>query len=280
MADNIKDFAVNSARWLSLEDFEGEIWKDVPDYERWYQVSNLGRVKSLERHITDSNRQNRTVCYKERIIKQFVSRTGYYTLHLTKNSKIRIFTAHKLVALAYIPNPNKYPCINHKDETRTNNNVDNLEWCTYKYNTNYGTCIQRVTAKNLLREDLAKPVYQYDIDGNFICKHHSARSIARNLGFSIRSIREVLYGKHTSSHGYIWLREKDDEKAKSISNQCHNPKNKKKVVQYSLDGNKIAEYNSVLEAARITNISNTTIGRCCNSNGYHKTAGGYKWEFK
>ena len=292
MADNIKDFAVNSARWLSLEDFEGEVWKDIPDYEGWYQVSNLGRVKSIGRYITDKDRPNRRLFYKSRIIKQFIGSTGYYELHLSANSKISTKRVHRLVALAFIPNPNNFRCINHKDETRTNNCVfvnkdgsvdferSNLEWCTHKYNTNYGTCIERVREKNILRTEITTPVYQYNLDGSFVCRHSSIRAIERDLGLSTRSIRQVLDGIHAAAHGFIWLKQKDDTEAKRLSTWYYNPKNCQKVVQLDLMGNKIAEYNSISDASRATGINSSNIGRCCTGDGYHKTAGGYKWEYK
>lgn len=278
MADKIYDYAVNSARWLSLEDFEGEAWKDIPNYEGWYQVSNLGRIKSVDRIITDKDRPNRCILHKGRIIKQYLDKVGYYSLHLSINSKVSVKRVHRIVAQAFIPNPYKFPCINHKDETRTNNVISNLEWCTHKYNTNYGTCIERVKRKNLLRTDMATPIYQYSLDGSFVCRHNSLRSIERNLGFSMRSIRQVLNGVHAASHGYIWLKSRDDNMAKRLSQWYHNPKNHHKVVQLDLAGNKIAEYKSISEASRATGIDRSNIGRCCTCDGYHKTAGGYKWE--
>lgn len=279
MADRIQDYAVNSARWLSFEDFEGEVWKDISGYKGFYQVSNLGRIKSVARFITDKDRPNRCIYHKGQIIKQYVDKMGYYNLHLSINSKVSLKRAHRIVAETFIPNPNNLPCINHKDETRTNNSVPNLEWCTHKYNTNYGTCIERIRSKNLLRTDMATPIYQYSLDGTFVCRHNSINSIERNLGFSKRSIRQVLDGVHASSHGYIWLRSKDDDMAKRLSQWYNNPKNHHKVIQLDLAGNKIAEYSSISKASMTTGIDRSSIGRCCNSDGYHKTAGGYKWEF-
>lgn len=110
-----------------------ESWKDIEGYEGLYQVSNLGNVKSLKNNKTK----------KEKILKPFKTRKGYLQVILCKNKTIKRFSVHRLVANAFIENPNNYPCVNHKDECGTNNVVENLEWCTYKYNTNYGTCIER-----------------------------------------------------------------------------------------------------------------------------------------
>lgn len=102
-----------------------EIWKDIKGYEGLYQISNLGNVKSLRKNVI-------LKCSK-------CSREGnYYKAGLYKNGKTKTILVHKLVANAFIPNPNNLPCINHKDENKLNNKADNLEWCTYKQNNDYG----------------------------------------------------------------------------------------------------------------------------------------------
>lgn len=110
-----------------------EIWKDVVGYEGLYQVSNLGRVKSLFRY--------------KKILKQFEDNKGYLRVTLYKNNKSKSIKVHKLVAEAFIPNPNNYDCINHKDENKTNNRVENLEFCSFYYNLMYGTRVQRIAKK-------------------------------------------------------------------------------------------------------------------------------------
>ena len=121
-----------------IENLEGEIWKDVVGYEGLYQVSNKGRVKSL--HI-----QEKVLCNLD---------SGYYnTINLFKDGKGKHYYVHRLVAQAFIPNPNNYPQINHKDENHYNNNVENLEWCTSKYNCNYGTRNIRFSEKLKGRHD-------------------------------------------------------------------------------------------------------------------------------
>lgn len=113
--------------------FPRRIWKDIQGYEGLYQVSNLGEVRSLNYKKT-GNIQN---------LKQTSNKDGYLKVMLHKNGKIKTYQVHRLVTLAFIENPNKYPCINHKDEDKTNNCVWNLEWCNYKYNNCYGTRIKR-----------------------------------------------------------------------------------------------------------------------------------------
>jgi hypothetical protein len=106
-----------------------EIWKDIPNYEGYYQISNLGRVKS----IANRNKKSR----KKDIYKVFVKAKGYSEVGLYKDGKSKYFLVHRLVAKAFIPNPLNKPCVNHKDCIKTNNRVDNLEWCSYKENNNY-----------------------------------------------------------------------------------------------------------------------------------------------
>lgn len=118
-----------------------EEWRDIKGYEGLYQVSNLGRVKSLAR------KTNNQYGKKERLMTQKLDKDGYKRVGLNKNGKQIYYGVHRLVAQAFISNPNNYPQINHKDENKSNNKVDNLEWCDGKYNQNYGTINERRTQK-------------------------------------------------------------------------------------------------------------------------------------
>lgn len=159
-----------------------EIWKDVVGFEGSYKVSNLGNVKSLR---------------NGKILIPSITR-GYKRITLCKNGKIENKVIHRLVAEAFLNNPENYPCVNHKDENKLNNCVENLEWCDIKYNTNYGTCIER-RSKNK-----QKPVNQYDLNMNFIKRYESIKE-ASNGNYSLYThIGECCKGKHFSIGGYIW----------------------------------------------------------------------------
>lgn len=172
-----------------------EIWKDIEGYEGLYQVSNLGRVKSLRRNI---------------ILKIKIERNGYEKVVLTVNSIHKDYYIHRLVATAFISNPDNLPQVNHKDENKTNNCVDNLEWCTPKYNTNYGTCIRKRQLSNT-NGKLSKPVCQYSKDGCFIKEWKSIRDVQRNLGFANTHISECCRNIIKSAYGYIWKYKKEIE---------------------------------------------------------------------
>lgn len=118
---------------------KSEIWKDIKGYEGLYQVSNYGRVKSLKGTGNGIRKKD------DIIILSFRNSNGYNRVHLMKNGKEQNIYVHRLVAEAFIPNPNNYPIVNHKDEDKSNNNVNNLEWCTHKYNVNYGTATERMS---------------------------------------------------------------------------------------------------------------------------------------
>lgn len=110
-----------------------QIWKDIEGYEGLYQVSNTGKVRSLNYKGTG----------KKKIWKYAITVNTYKQIALCKNGEIKYYYIHRLVAQAFIPNPNNYPVVNHKDENKSNNVVWNLEWCTQEYNCNYGTCQRR-----------------------------------------------------------------------------------------------------------------------------------------
>lgn len=119
-----------------------EEWRDIKGFEGLYQVSNLGNVKRIKHGGCKFGYGYRTL--PERMVKQHPDYHGYKKVHLWKNNKDKPLFVHRLVAIAFIENPNNYPQINHKDEDKTNNCVSNLEWCTCKYNNNYGTKKERL----------------------------------------------------------------------------------------------------------------------------------------
>ncbi|MCI6458453.1 MAG: NUMOD4 domain-containing protein [Clostridium sp.] len=174
-----------------------ELWKDVKDYEGLYQVSTFGRVRSFDKYIDVKIRNVDKVLKRGKILKQVYTKGGYLKVSLCKNGKRTRLSVHRLVAEAFIPNPLNLPVINHKDEVKDNNYLYNLEWCTVKYNSNYGTAIKRSAEKR------SKKVYQYDLKGNLIKEWSSAYEAGRN-GFTRSHVSKCCLGKQKTHKGYIW----------------------------------------------------------------------------
>lgn len=129
-----------------MNNCEIEEWRPIVGYEGRYEVSNIGRVKSLGRYIIGNG--GTLYWHSERIMKPQKNHKGYLNVPLSKDGVYRTCTIHRLVAMAFIQNPNNYPEINHINEDKADNRVDNLEWCTAKHNNNWGTRRQRVIESN------------------------------------------------------------------------------------------------------------------------------------
>lgn len=178
-----------------------EEWKDIKGYEGLYQVSNLGRVKSLERTVTRKDGRKRTI--RERILKPTPDRGGYLLVSLSKGSgKSKVFKVHRLDCEAFHENPESKPCVNHIDENKINNAVSNLEWCTYEENINYGT--RTVRSAKAIAKARSKPVGQYTRGGVLVKVWQSTREVERQLGFFSGHISEVARGKLKTAYGYVW----------------------------------------------------------------------------
>lgn len=184
-----------------LCDLPGEIWKDIAGYEGLYQVSNMGRVKSLERTRNMNNPNAKSPAFapvNERIL-TFGKSLGYRRVILAKDGVNRGFRVHKLVALAFIPNPENKTQINHKDGDKHNNRAENLEWVTPSEN-------QQHALKTGLRNGLKwrKTVNQYSLDGTFIRSWAGYVEINETLGFAKQAICHCCKGRCPTAYGYIW----------------------------------------------------------------------------
>lgn len=173
-----------------------EEWRNIEGYND-YQVSNYGRIKRLD--VIDSLGHLR----KEHILKPVKNTKGYIHVDLCKNGKAKHHLVHRLVAEAFIPNPDNLTEINHRDECKTNNFYGNLEWCDRKYNNNYGSINQRRSEK-MTNGELSKIVYQYSLDGELIRKWHSCKEIERQLEFNQGYINRCCLGKCKTAYGFIW----------------------------------------------------------------------------
>lgn len=175
-----------------------EIWKNIEEYPD-YQVSNLGNVKTLEKYVNSGIKNNNKVKRKSMLLKKHI-KLGYCEVCLTKNNKKHYIKVHRLVAMAFLPNPNNFPQVNHKDENPLNNNVSNLEWCTAKYNCNYGNRNKKIYKNNPFK---AIRVNQYDLNNNLINSFDSIAKASRYFGCSRLTISRYC-SNITKCKNYIW----------------------------------------------------------------------------
>lgn len=171
-----------------------EIWRDIAGYEGLYQVSNLGRVKSLG---------NGRTCKTSRILKFIKTKVGYLYVQLCKDGKRKGFRVNRLVAEAFIPNTDGKPEVNHIDEDKANNSVENLEWVWPKDNINHGTRNERVAKK------LSKLVLQFTLDDEFVREWESTKECGRN-GFSQGAVAACCRGEYKQHKGYIWKYKREE----------------------------------------------------------------------
>lgn len=251
-----KEFYFDDKVKINKGEIMEEEWKDIEGFLGCYQISNLGRVKSLKRVMKYSGTNQTGVefeiskKYPEKILKTSISR-GYEHVSLKTNSRSKTFSIHKLVATHFIPNPNNYPIINHIDENKLNNVVTNLEWCDQKYNSNYGTRNERIANKLRDNPNYYIPVLCYDLSNNLVARYESAEAAGRTIGVcgsAITSCCRLYYGK-VMAGGYKWKYEKSDLDISTIE---YVPQNKE-VTQFDLDGNYIESYISISSAARAMN---------------------------
>ena len=177
-----------------------EEWQPVVGFEGLYEVSNIGRVRSLTRY--------------KKIIKPIITNSGYYQYQLWHKGVRHVELAHRLVAQTFIPNPENKSVVNHIDENKLNNSVDNLEWVTHIENCNYGTAIKRrlrhtdysVMKRNPENQIKAcsKPINQFSVNGELIRSWRSASECARENGWIISNIRRAARGEHKTAYGFVF----------------------------------------------------------------------------
>ena len=168
-----------------------EVWKDIEGYEGKYQISNKGNVKSL--NYRNSGRSQNLV--------PKVNNAGRLWVELASNGKTKPMLIHRLVAMAFIPNPNNYPQINHKDENVKNNHAGNLEWCTGDYNIKCFLDRHKVRGRP---KKLKTPILQLDKEGNVVKRWDDSIAIKEKNGWSVWSILQCCRGNRKTAYGFKW----------------------------------------------------------------------------
>lgn len=243
---------------------EQEIWKAIEGYENLYEISNKGRLRSMDRSIPQ---QGRLQLYKGKLLSTYINNSGYVAIKLSKNNKKRSFLVHRLVAVAFLPNPKQLPYINHKDEDKSNNNIENLEWCTAIYNINYGTSKKRRSVK------MGKRIAMYSTNGKLVNIFYSIREAERKTKIRKQCITPAL-DKNKTSGGFIWKTIKDTPLQNII---VVLPKlHKKRIAQYDLNNVLKNTFNSLREAEKRTGIKHEYISRYIR--GLSSNCGGFIWK--
>lgn len=257
---------------------EKEIWKDVVGYEGLYKISSLGRVYSMPRFGYDSMGRRKTRAGHVMKIR-IGTQTGYPMVNLTKDGASQPKNIHRLIAEAFIPNPNHLPCVNHKDENRSNSILSNLEWCTYKYNNNYGKARDKRAKKlkeyyethnspNLGHRGSSFDIIKYDLQGNRLeTVQGGLPALEAREGRSLTSIASCLCHKNKTAYGFVWRYEGDPFSYVPPKNNTGKkfPKSikshQKQVIKKDLQGNVLGTYNSVSKAAKANGFDRHCLSR-------------------
>ena len=177
-----------------------EIWKPISGYEGFYEVSNLGRIRSLERNVECSDGRKRKI--KDRTLKGSSYSGGYSGVTLHKDGCAKFVNIHRIVAEAFVPNPLEKEEVNHKDENPSNNHASNLEWVTCKENINYGTRTER--ARKAIVKAQGRAVRQLSIDGELVAEYESLSAACNATGTHVSNITKCAKGAYKTAGGYIW----------------------------------------------------------------------------
>lgn len=255
---------------------EIEIWKPVVGFEGSYEVSNLGRVRSVDRFITNS--LGRTYFSKGVILKWVLDKGGYPMVGLSLHNKYYSRKIHRLVAEAFIENPYNLPSINHKDEDKTNNKVENLEFCTVKYNNNYGNHNLKQSLTRRADPNLTKSVLKLSLTGEVLKQYPCVRDVVID-GYKERTVAEVCRFEKPSAYGYLWIFASERHRINEMVSRyasCRKRVNKK-ILAFKLDGSFYKLFNTVGEAEKELNINHSSIFLCCNKK--QKFAKGFTFKY-
>lgn len=234
---------------------EREEWRDVVGYEGLYQVSSFGRVRALER--TAMNKLGRVYVYPPKIITQHQAENRYPMVVLFRNGERKTKLVHRLVADAFVPNPDNLPQVNHRNEVKTCNYPDNLEYCDAIYNQNYGTCIER-RAKKLKGQKRTDEIRARCSENKKEWYQNNPKA-KEEFGLRIK--------KYRAEHPEFLKRLKESQRTKMIP-----------IVQLTLDGQFVREWESLRAVERELNINHDGISRVCK--GKRKQSGGFIWKYK
>lgn len=262
-----------------------EIWKPVVGYEGYFEISNLGRVKSVERYVMCNGHLHHV---SEKLKKVTLNSMGYPCVTLCKNRKSQQIAIHRLLMMAFVPNPDNKPYIDHINTIITDNRFSNLRWVTPKENSNNEITLEhfrkdanseeqkqlRLIARKL-KGGVTAPitVYQYTKDGKFVDVYQSAFEAERATGAHNTAVRYALNDSSKSAGGYMWFTSPQD----NVKFKRKLPKNTKPILQYDSNNNFIKEWESLTETAKGLCININTIAKSIKTN---KPCKNYMFKYK
>lgn len=273
-----------------------EVWKSVGivrgvDFTGLYEASNLGYIRSIDSICEYIDGRKRHL--KGRVLRPSIDKKGYSSVTLYKNGLKVCIRVHRLVLQTFEPNPNPeiYTEINHIDENKKNNCLNNLEWCTRQYNNTYGTRLERVSRSRIKHELESRclsfiPVVQLDLDGNILNVYYQEKDITtKNNNFSYKYITKRINKGINIAYGFFWIKlDKYNELTqnellnlikKGIDRSDENLNKRKTCVAIlDLQGNFIKKFDSIASAESFLNCCPSTVSSCLK--GRSKTAKGYK----
>lgn len=262
--------------------FMEEVWKPVRGYEGYYEISNFGKVRSLDRVVKQGSCMRKV---KAKIIKIYIGPYGYPCVSLCRDRKTRCIPIHRLLAKAFIPNPENKPFIDHIDTDKTNYRLNNLRWCTQKENMNnpltLAFCKKRVYTKEIIEKikktkiarktkTAPKKVYQFDKNGNFIDEFNSIIEAGIKNNISKTLISRCCHKQSMTAGGYLWSFDKNDVPIYKVTR-----KNVKPIYQYDRNGIFIKKWDSVSDAIKATGIVNISRSAKCEN-----PRGKYLWRYE
>lgn len=190
---------------------EEEVWKTYPELP-FIEASSLGRVRTVDHWVTYKN--GRRQLYKGHVLKQYKERNGYMRVKFSVDGKLVCLLVHRIIAASFLPNPDNLPEVNHKDNDRTNNSVDNLEWCTSQYNSNYKKNFGTSPAQ-IYGQLFGRPVIAVNLETSEVLWFESQHEAGRKLGVSYQNINKVVKGQRDKAGGY-WFCYADENTVEKV----------------------------------------------------------------
>lgn len=251
-----------------------EVWKPIPGLYG-YEASSFGNVRSWwknnkKRIGNGRGNREREIAGVPKLMKQHMDSYGYMITSVTDaNGVHKSVKVHRLVAMAFIPNPKNFPEINHKDEDKLNNHFENLEWCDNKYNINYGTRTQRSADSRSIA------VSCYDLEGNHIKDYKSSTEAGKAFNSKSNHISCCCLGKRNQAHGFQWrFKSEGLEKIEPVQKPKYHLR---PVTCFDDDGNVVETYSSIKEACIARGVSSGNICQCLCGKVQH--TGGLRWKY-